>query len=86
MAQQDSWLKPGSADPGQELEGTRAQRSLTEVWPRRAVTGPGPGKLCRVTSQLQAEASFPNKGLHLRPSAALGERAGTGGAVPTDGI
>ena len=46
MAQQDSWLKLGSADQGQELE-ERAQRSLTEVWPRRAVAGPGPGKLCR---------------------------------------
>lgn len=31
-------------------------------------------KAVQVTSQLQAEASFPNKGLHLRPSAALGER------------
>ena len=47
LAQQDSWLKLGSAHQGQELEEKRAQRSLTEVWPRRAVAGPGPGKLCR---------------------------------------
>lgn len=37
LAQQDSWVKLGSADQDKELEEKRAQRSLTEVWPRRAV-------------------------------------------------
>lgn len=78
--------KTGLCRTGTRARGEEGSKELTEVWPRRAVTGPGPGKLCKVTSQLQAEAFFPNEGLHLRPSAALGERGGTGRAVPTDGI
>lgn len=89
LAQQDSWVKLGSADQGQELEGEEGSKEPGPKFGRGGRSlDHSQGSCAGDKLATETEASFRTSACTLdqAPSAALSERGGTVEAVPTDRI